>query len=127
MVGNMTGYDPTWDLAVLRNVTIQRTAEGMREIDRLYQARQYESAWRIAVALERQLANVTRLTDDVQLREDVNLMQHYQKILADVVWQAQGREPRLAEDVPFPPERGNERSVENPPTPTSSVPRVEIR
>lgn len=35
MVSNMSRYNPTWDLEVYRNVTIQRTAEAMKEIDRL--------------------------------------------------------------------------------------------
>jgi Ca-activated chloride channel family protein len=127
MVASLTGYDPTWDLEILRNVTVQRTAEGMREIDRFFQAGQYEAAWRLAMELERQLDEVARLTNDSQMREDVNLMQRYQQTLADAVWQTEGRSPRLAE---APAAAENERpyrgNTDNP-TPTPAVPTVEIR
>ncbi len=129
MAANLSGYDPTWDLEILRNVTIQQTAEGMREIDRLFQAGQYEAAWRLAVTLESRLAEVARLTNDNQMLEDVRLMQRYQQTLADALWQTEGRAPRLA-DAPLPtpedqrPYRGHSDSV---PTPTPPVPTVEIR
>jgi hypothetical protein len=129
MVANLTGYDSTWDLEILRNVTVQQTAEGMREIDRLFQTGQYEAAWRLAVELERQLNEVARLTNDQQMREDVSLMQRYQQTLADALWQTEGRTPRLAETSSSGPEnqrpyRGNS---DNSATPTPSVPTVEIR
>jgi hypothetical protein len=131
MAANLTGYDPTWDLEILRNVTIQRTAEGMREIDRLFQAGQYEAAWRLAVELEGQLDEVARLTNDSQMREDVNLMQRYQQTLADAVWQTEVRSPRLDEAPAAPenerPYRGPYRGNEGNPTPTPAVPTVEIR
>jgi Ca-activated chloride channel family protein len=95
MVTNLTSYDPTWDLEILRNVTIQNTAEGMREIDRLFNAQKYESAWRIAVGLEQQLTEVARLTGDTQMQDDVALMRKYQKTLADAVWQTEHRTPGL--------------------------------
>jgi Ca-activated chloride channel homolog len=95
MVSNLTSYDPTWDLEILRNVTIQNTAEGMREIDRLFKAEKYEAAWRIAINLEQQLTEVARLTGDKQMQDDVALMRKYQQTLADAVWQTQQRKPAL--------------------------------
>jgi hypothetical protein len=95
MVVNMTGYDPTWDVEILRNVTVQQTAEGMREIDRLFQAGQYETAWRLAVGLEQKLNEVAQLTNDSQMRQDVELMRRYQQTLADAVWQTENRAPQL--------------------------------
>ena len=128
LAANLSGYDPTWDLEILRNVTIQQTAEGMREIDRLFQAGQYEAAWRLAVELERQLNEVARLTNDNQMLEDADLMQRYQQTLADALWQTESRAPR-PDDAPPPsegerPYRGN---ADHPPTPTPLVPSVEIR
>lgn len=93
-VTDMPGYDPTWDLEILRNVTIQRTAEGMQRIDTLFQAGEYEEAWRIAVELERQLTEVARLTEEPQMFDDAALMQRYQQTLADAVWHAKARAPQ---------------------------------
>jgi Ca-activated chloride channel family protein len=126
---NLSGYDPTWDLEILRNVTIQQTAEGMREIDRLFQAGQYEEAWRLAGQLEAQLTNVAQLTGDSQMGEDVKLMQRYQQTLAEAVWQTQNRAPQLAdrplatpaEPRPYRGEAGGQ------PVPTPSLPTVEVR
>jgi len=95
MVENMTGYDPTWEVDILRNVTVQQTAEGMREIDRLFQSGQYETAWRLAVSLEQKLNEVAQLTHDSQMRQDVELMQRYQQTLADAVWQTENHAPQL--------------------------------
>jgi hypothetical protein len=126
---NLSGYDPTWDLEILRNVTIQQTAEGMRQIDHLFQAQRYEAAWRLAVELERRLNEVARLTNDNQMLEDVYLMQRYRQTLNDAVWQTEGRAPRLI-DMPSPtpvearPYRGN---TDGTATPTPPVPTVEIR
>jgi len=129
LVPNLTGYDPTWDLEILRNVTIQQMAEGMREIDRLFQAGQYEAAWHLAVELENKLNDVVRLTHDNQLLADVELMQRYQQTLAEAVWQTEGRRPRLVDDSSTGPSearpyRGDQGG---PPTPTPSLPTVEIR
>ena len=35
MSRDVASYDPTWDLEILRNVTIQNTAEGMRQISHI--------------------------------------------------------------------------------------------
>ncbi len=126
MVAGLASYDPTWDLEVLRNVTIQRTAEGMRDIDRLFGAREYEAAWRLAVHLEQQLTEVARLTHDEQMLEDAALMQRYQQTLADAVWETENRAPQPANQLdPIPeaerPYRGNA------PTAMPEVPEVEVR
>jgi hypothetical protein len=98
MISGMSGYDPTWDLEILRNVTIQQTAEGMQEIDRLFDAKKYEQAWRIAVELERKITEVARLTGDTQMYDDADLMRKYQETLSDAVFQTQGRQPYLDGD-----------------------------
>jgi Ca-activated chloride channel family protein len=98
MVTNLTSYDPTWDLEILRNVTIQRTAEGMREIAWMFEAEQYESAWRLAVELERQITEVARLTGDSQMYDDAALMRKYQETLSDAVWKTEGRQPYIEGD-----------------------------
>ena len=129
MVGNLNGYDPIWDLEVLRNVTIQQAAEGMRRIDRLAQAGQYEEGWRLAVEFEDRLNEVAHLTNDNQLLEDANLMQRYQQTLADALWQSEGRQPRLADVVrPMPSQQYPAASNSGQtPIPTPSVPVVEIQ
>jgi Ca-activated chloride channel family protein len=96
MIADLKEYDPTWDMQVLRNITVQQTAEGMREIDRLFQARQYEAAWRLAVSLEGQLSEVAQLTNDSQMQQDVELMRRYQETLADAVWQTENRAPQTS-------------------------------
>lgn len=127
-VTDMPDYDPTWDLEILRNITIQQTAEGMIEIDRLFQARQYETAWRLAAALEERVAEVARLTEDEQMQDDVALMQRYQQTLAEAVRQTEGRAPRRTDDQPEPEtERPYRGRPEGTPTPTPSVPVIEIR
>jgi len=120
MVESLPNYDPTWDLEVLRNVTIQRTAEGMKEIDRQFKAAQYESAWRLAVTLEQQLSEVSRLTHDQQMQDDAALMQKYQHTLADAVWQTQNHAPQLLTN-----DSANSRPYRSGETP--ALPTVEIR
>lgn len=124
MVSNLASYDPTWDLEVLRNVTIQNTAEGMREIDRLFDQGQYETAWRLGVKLEQQLSEVARLTDDEQMIEDAALMQKYQQTLANAVWETQDRAPKLGDTTT--PSYSGERPYRGE-TPIPDVPEVEVR
>jgi hypothetical protein len=125
-VMDLTGYDPLWNLEVLRNVTIQQTAEGMREIDRLFQAGRYEPAWQLAVSLEQRLNNAARLTQDQQLLEDAKLMQRYQQTLADALWQSEGRQPHPA-DIIQPASEERPSAADDLPFPTPIVPTVEIR
>lgn len=129
VAANLTGYDPTWDLEILRNVTIQQTAEGMRQIDRLFQAGQYEEAWRLATQLEAQLTEVAQLTGDSQMRADVELMQRYQQTLADAVWQTENRAPGLAEAPLLSPteQRPYRGNSEGQPVPTPSLPMIEVQ
>jgi Ca-activated chloride channel homolog len=80
---SLTGpYDPLADTQVLRNVTIQRTAEGIKEIDRLYRAQSYQAAWDVAHRLEQDLRHVADLTGEEQMTRDADLMQEYQTTLA---------------------------------------------
>jgi hypothetical protein len=124
MSSEIASYDPTWDLEILRNVTIQNTAEGMRQISQMFDAAQYEAAWRLAVDLEQKLTEVARLTGDSQLNDDAALMRRYQQTLADAVWQTQQRQPRL-EETPTAPETG-ERPYRGS-TPTPDLPEVDIK
>ncbi|MBK7200697.1 VWA domain-containing protein [Candidatus Amarolinea dominans] len=118
--GYITGYDPLWDLEVLRNVTIQRTAEGLREIARLYQARRYEEAWDLAFRLEQALRHVASLTGEAQMMQDADLMRTYQETLARWVQQETGRLPESS--APERPSRGREAT----PLP-DEAPTIEIR
>jgi Mg-chelatase subunit ChlD len=93
----LPGYDPLRDREVLRNVTIQRTAEGLREIDLLYHAGRYEEAWELAESLERQLREVERLTGERQMRDDADLMARYKQTLAEWVRSETGRGPGRGE------------------------------
>ncbi len=93
----LSNYDPTWDTEVLRNVTIQKTAEGLKEIDRLYKARQYQDAWQLAYRLEQDLRYVARLTNETQMVKDADLMRTYQDTLAKWVQNQTGRPPQPAE------------------------------
>jgi hypothetical protein len=113
-------YDPLWDLEVLRNVTIQRTAEGLKEIDQLYQARHYEDAWNLAYDLEQALREVAHLTGDEAMVKDAELMQRYQSVLAEQIRHEGGRVPQPAVEGTLRPYRG--RMV----TPTPSVPVLEV-
>jgi Ca-activated chloride channel family protein len=123
-IGARTGsgatYDPLWDLEVLRNATIQRMAEGLREIDGLYQARRFQDAWNLAYELEQSLREVARLTGDPAMAEDADLMQRYQSVLAEQIRYEGGRVPQPTPDPAQRPYRG--RSVE----PTPSVPVLEV-
>lgn len=113
-VGN---YEPLWDVEVLRNVTIQRTAEGLKEIDRLYKARRYLEAWQLADKLERDLRNVARLTNEDQMYKDADLMRKYKDTLSRWVQNQTGRPPQPSSDNEYPqqPSRGRE------PTPVAPV------
>lgn len=118
----LTSYDPLWDLEVLRNVTIQRTAEGLREIDRLYKTRRYEEAWDLAYRLEQALRQVASLTGEQQMTKDADMMRTYEDTLARWVQQTTGRLPGPAEPtLPERPGRGREA------TPYPPAPTIEIR
>jgi hypothetical protein len=120
--GSAAGYDPTRDVEVLRNVTIQATAEGLREIDRLYRAQRYGEAWRLARRLEGDLRRVGRLAGDDQLDRDAETMRRYGDTLATWVERYTGRPPTAAEPAPTePPTRGRQT------LPTPSAAAIEIR
>ncbi len=111
-------YDLLWDLEVLRNATIQRTAEGLKEIDRLYDARRYEEAWNLAYDLEQALREVAHLTGDEAMVEDAELMQRYQSVLAEQIRYEGGRVPQPTPEGMLRPYRGR--------TETPSVPVLEV-
>jgi hypothetical protein len=90
------GYDPLWDVEVLRNATIQRSAEGLKEISRLYSDKRYQEAWDIAHRLEQDLRHVASLKEDEQMVKDADLMRTYQQTLANLVRQQTGRSPEEA-------------------------------
>jgi hypothetical protein len=70
----------------------------MREIAWLFEDEKYESAWRLAVELERQITEVARLTGDAQMYDDAALMRKYQETLSEAVWKTQGKQPHIDED-----------------------------
>ncbi len=119
-------YDPTRDVEVLRNVTIQRNAEGLKEIDRLYKAQRYQDAWQVAYRLEQDLRAVARLTGDAQMVQDADLMREYQDTLAKWVQYQTGRPPQPRERgsgyESDPPIRGGRQVL-----PTPSLTTIEIR
>jgi Ca-activated chloride channel family protein len=92
-VAPLKGYDPLWDLEVLRNATIQRTAEGLKEIDGLYRSARYREAWELASELERDLRRVAGLTREEQMVKDAGLIRKYQDTLAQWVESETGRRP----------------------------------
>lgn len=94
----LRNYDPLHDTEVLRNVTIQSSALGLQEIDRLYQRQRYSEAWKTARRLETQLTAVQRLTGDEQIQKDVDLMRRYQDTLARYVEDQTGRSPNSEPD-----------------------------
>lgn len=119
-------YDSTRDVEVLRNVTLQRTAEGLKEIDRLYKAQRYQEAWQVAYRLEQDLRAVARLTGEAQMVQDADLMRKYQDTLAKWVQYQTGRPPQLREsgsgyesDQPI---RGGRQVL-----PTPSLTTIEIK
>ena len=79
---HVSAYDPLLDAEVLRNVTIQRSAEGLKEISRLADEQRYVDAWRLAHDLEEALRRVAELTGDEQMVNDAEMMVRYQHTLA---------------------------------------------
>ena len=92
--GSPVNYESLLDVSVLRNVTIQRMAEGLREIDRLYQGRQYEEAWLLTFELEYALDQVGYYAEDATLLEDAALMARYREVLEERIRYAGGRLPK---------------------------------
>ena len=123
--GRLSSYDPAWDTEVLRNVTIQRTAEGLKEIDRLYKAQRYQDAWNVAYRLEQDLRMVARLTGEEQMVKDADLMRKYQDTLAKWVQRQTGRLPQQPEGSGGYEQPQTPRSRQLLPTP--SVPVIEIK
>jgi len=102
--GAAESYDSLWDLEVLRNVTIQRTAEGLKEIDRLYRSARYREAWDLAYRSEQDLRRVASLTNEEQMAKDADLMRQYQETLAGWVESQTGSQP-APEDRELQPTR----------------------
>ena len=117
------GYDPLWDVEVLRNVTIQRSAEGLKEISRLYAARRYQEAWNLAYELEDSLRHVAGLTGEAQMIKDADLMRTYQATLARWVESQTGRPPRADNGDP----QMAPRFYRGQPVITPAVPVIEVR
>lgn len=90
--------EPLLDVEVLRNVTIQRSAEGLKEISRLAGAQRYGEAWRLAHDLEVALRDVAGLTGEEQMLKDADMMKRYQDTLAQ--WLP--AEPRTGEGIAQP-------------------------
>jgi hypothetical protein len=113
------------EVALLRNVTIQRTAEGLKQIANLYTTQRYQEAWGIAYRLEQDLRRVARLTNENQMVQDADMMRKYEDTLSKWVQKQTDRSPQtplpssggVASD---PPIRGREAT----PYP---VPTIEIR
>jgi len=94
-------------------------AEGLKQIDRLYQARRYEDAWWLAYELEQALREVSHLTGDDAMAEDANLMQRYQGVLAEQIGSAGGQ-------LPVP--EGTSRPCRGcPVTPVPAAPVLEVK
>lgn len=90
----VSSYDPTRDVEVLRNVTIQRTAEGLKQIDQYYRSQRYQQAWDLAYQIEQDLRTVARLTSESQMVQDADMMRKYQDTLAKWVQYQTGRPPQ---------------------------------
>ncbi|MFQ5854105.1 MAG: VWA domain-containing protein [Anaerolineae bacterium] len=119
--GSVQGYDPLWNLELLRNVSIQRTAEGLKEIDSLYHQRRFEEAWRLAYDLEQSLREVAALTGDEAMYKDADLLRRYQDTLTKQL-RYEGRQPPSDYRETSPrPYRGRY------PTPTPQVPVIEVK
>src|SRR5262249_33691772 len=118
----VANYDPTWDTEVLRNVTIQRTVEGLKQIDTLYHAQRYLDAWRLAKGLEQDLRSVAQLTGDPQMVKDADTMRTYENTLSNLVKRQSGGAPSAdGEQTSAAPRQRAER------LPVPSVTVVEIR
>jgi hypothetical protein len=115
------GYDPLWDVEVLRNVTIQHSAEGLKEISRLYAERRYQEAWTLAHELEGSLRHVAGLTGEAQMIKDADLMRTYQATLARWAETQTGRSPQV-DEAPQAPRFYRGRSESTP-----DVPVIEVR
>ena len=122
IAGPSDSFDPLWDLEVLRNVTIQHTAEGLKEIDRLYQARRYRDAWDLARQLEQNLRRVAGLTKEDQMAEDADMLSKYQATLAEWVESETGRLPLASEATGEAREgRGGRQMLPSPGMPVVDV------
>ncbi len=114
--------DPLVDTQVLRNVTIQRTAEGLQEIDRLYRAQKYLDAWNLAAQLEYNLRRVAQLTNEPQMLQDANTLHQYQSTLAQWVQRQNGFLPQYTPASTF-----TNGASERLPTFTPASTEIEIR
>lgn len=120
--GRTEGYDPLWDVEVLRNVTIQNMAQGLKEISRLYQAGRYQEAWNLAYGLEQDLRAVAALTGEEQMVKDADLMHKYQATLAPRIESETGAAPASGPGaLPTRFYRGRQPDV------TPTVPVLEVK
>ena len=107
------------DLEVRRNVTIQRSAEALKEIARPYNERRHADAYLLANRLQQELKQVAALTGEKQMFEDADMMRQYQETLLKNLpagWQPERKSPDLGQGAPA-------RMVRGTPTP----PVVEVK
>ncbi len=126
-VSPVAGYDPLWDVEVLRNVTIQRSAEGLKEISRLYAARRFQEAWNLAYELEGSLRHVASLTGEAQMIKDADLMRTYQATLARWVESQTGRPSQADGNLQADGILQATRFYRGHPAATPVVPVIEVR
>lgn len=105
---------------MLRNVTIQRTAEALKEIDRLYKTQRYQEACGLANRSEQALRRVAALTGEAQMLKDADLMSKYQATLGTRI-ESQRATPAPEEVVPNKPTRFYRDRA------TPTVPAVEVK
>lgn len=115
-------FDPLLDVQIFRNVTIQQTAQGIKQIDELYRAQRYLDAWNVASQLEYNLRLVAQLTGEAQLYKDADTIHQYQNILAPYVQQRNGFFPSYT-----PVSVTNPSPLDRMPTFTPAPVEIEIK
>jgi Ca-activated chloride channel family protein len=82
---DMGSYDPFADIEIRRNATIVLMAEGLKEIDNLFNQGRYLEAWEIAYQMELELRTIAALAGDHQMVEDADLFARYQMTLVSAL------------------------------------------
>ena len=103
VVSRVDAYDPLVDQEVLRNVTIQRSAEGLKEIARLYNQQRYSEAYTLAAQLERDIRRVAALTGEEQMVKDADMVRSYQDTLRRRLpanWKPEGQATAVPDGAP---------------------------
>ncbi|MCK5052677.1 MAG: VWA domain-containing protein [Anaerolineales bacterium] len=116
-------YNPLADIEVLRNATIVKSAEALKNISDLVDHGRFLDAWQLAYDIEAELRRVAAVTGDAQMVQDADLFQRYLITLVTYL----GYDPSEVQPTNFPLGEQPQRWGATPMPPMEDLPTIEVQ